>query len=169
MVADIRPARPEEFALLGPLEHHAGERFGEVGILIEAPVAVADRGEVPLAVLVSGDPPVGFAWLNLVCGGAHIEELAVLQSAGRRGLGRALLEASCVWAEQAGYGSVTLCAYRDVPWNGPFYRSAGFVELEPDGWCPDLAALRATERANGLDDFGSRVVMIRRLGHIGTT
>jgi GNAT superfamily N-acetyltransferase len=169
VAAEIRPARPEEFSLLGPLEEQAGERFEEIGILLDASVSVADRGEVPLAVLVAGDPPVGFAWLNLVCGAAHLEELAVLTSAGRRGLGRALVEASCDWAEQAGYASVTLCTYHDVPWNGPFYRSAGFVELEPDAWCPELAALRATERANGLDDFGRRAVMIRRLGQPRTT
>jgi len=168
-LSDIRPPRPEEFALLGALEDRAGERFSEIGIFLETSVPVADRGELPLAVFVSGDPPVGFVWLNLVCGQAHIEELAVLQSAGRRGLGRGLVEASCGWAEQAGYRSVTLCTYRDVPWNGPFYRSAGFVELEPDAWCADLATLRATERANGLDDFGPRVVMIRHLGRAQTT
>jgi GNAT superfamily N-acetyltransferase len=168
-LADIRPARPEEFALLGPIEDEAGERFFEIGMFLGAPVPVADRGEVPLAVLVSGDPPVGFAWLNLVCGEAHIEELAVLERVGRRGLGRALVEASCAWADGAGYRSVTLCTYRDVPWNGPFYRSAGFVELESEAWCPELAALRATERAHGLDDFGPRVVMIRHLRAARTT
>jgi len=168
-LSDIRPARPEEFALLGALEGRAGERFGDIGMFLEASIPVADRGELPLAAFVSGDPPVGFAWLNLMCGEPHIEELAVLQSAGRRGLGKALVEASCGWAEQAGYRSVTLCTYRDVPWNGPFYRSAGFVELTPDAWCADLAALRAVERANGLDDLGPRVVMIRHLGQARTT
>lgn len=168
-MADVRVARPEEFALLGPLEDQAGERFADIGMFLEAPVPVADRGEVPLAVFVSGDPPVAFAWLSLVCGEPHIEEVAVLPSVGRRGIGRALVEASCRWAEQARYRSVTLCTYRDVPWNGPFYRSAGFVELEPDAWCADLRALRATERANGLDDLGPRVVMIRHLGQARTT
>ncbi len=168
-MSDIRPARPEVFALVGALEGRAGERFADIGMFMEAPVPVADRGEVPLAAFVSGDPPVGFVWLNLMCGEPHIEELAVLQSAGRRGLGTALVEASCGCAEQAGYRSVTLCTYRDVPWNGPFYRSAGFVELAPDAWCADLAALRATERANGLDDLGPRVVMIRHLGQARTT
>jgi GNAT superfamily N-acetyltransferase len=168
-LADVRAARPEEFALLGAIEGQAGVRFSEFGLSLESPVPVAERGEVPLAALVTGDPPVGFAWVNLVCGEPHLEELAVLPGAGRRGLGRALVEGVCVWAEDAGYRSVTLCTFRDVPWNGPFYLSAGFVELGPDCWCPELASIRASERANGLDDVGARVVMIRHLRAARTT
>ena len=119
---DVRAARPDEFALLGAVEAEAGNRFADFGMFLDAPVRVADRAEVPLAVFVSGDPPVGFAWVLLVCGGPHL-----------------------------------------VPWNGPFYRSAGFVELAPDAWCPEIADLRTTERANGLDEAGARVVMIRHL------
>jgi GNAT superfamily N-acetyltransferase len=168
-LVDVRSARPDEFAFLGPIEQEAGERFSMIGMDLESPVPVAERGEVPLAVLVSGDPPVGFIWLVLVCGEPHIEEVAVLQSAGRAGVGRALLEASCAWATEARYRSVTLCTYRDVPWNGPFYRSAGFVELEPTKWCRELVELREGERSNGLDDLGARVVMIRYLHQSLTT
>jgi GNAT superfamily N-acetyltransferase len=162
-LALVRAARPEEFTLLGPIENEAGKRFLEVGLDLELSVPVADRGEMPLAVLVSGDPPVGFIWLTLVCGEPHIEEVAVVPGSGRQGVGRALVEGSCAWAAEARYRSVTLCTYRDVPWNGPFYRSAGFVELEPDGWCSELVELRDIERTNGLDDLGVRVVMIRPL------
>ena len=168
-MADVRAARLEEFALLGAIEGQAGVRFLELGLSLETPVPVAERGEVPLAAFVAGDPPVGFAWVNLVCGEPHLEELAVLPSAGRRGLGRALVEGVCAWAKDADYRSVTLCAFRDVPWNGPFYLSAGFVELSPDRWGPELASIRATERANGLDGAGARVVMIRYLRQARTT
>ena len=165
----VRPARPDEFAALGAIEVEAGERFSAIGMHLEAPVPTAERGEVPLCVYVGGDPPVGFIWVTSVCGRPHVEEVAVVPHAGRRGLGRALLEAACGWSEAAGYESVTLCTFRDVPWNGPFYRSAGFVELDADGWCPELAALRETERANGLDDAGVRVIMIRHLRRAPTS
>jgi GNAT superfamily N-acetyltransferase len=148
--------------LLGPIEHEADRLFAQIGLHLEAAVTVAERGEAPLAVMVAGDPPVGFVWLVVVCGRPHVEEIAVLPAHGRRGIGRALLEEACRWAENAGHDSVTLCTYREVPWNGPFYRSAGFVELDPSHWCQDLVALRSTERANGLDELGPRVVMIRR-------
>lgn len=124
---------------------------------------MADRGELPLAAFVAGDPAVGFVWLVLVCDEPHVEEVAVVPRHGRRGLGRALLEEACRWAAASGYRRVTLCTYRDVPWNGPFYRSAGFSELAEAEWCPELAEVRAAERANGLDDFGPRVVMVRAL------
>ena len=136
---------------------------------LHAPVPTAERGEIPLCVFVGGEPPVGFIWLTLVCGRPHVEELAVVPSAGRLGLGRRLIEAACGWAEGAGYAEITLCTFRDVRWNGPFYVSAGFAELRPEAWCPELAGIRALERENGLDDAGVRVVMIRRLRPAGAT
>ena len=50
---------------------------------------------------------------------------------GGRGIGRALLRAGCAWAAAHGYDELTLATYRDVPWNGPFYASEGFVEIGP--------------------------------------
>jgi len=164
-----RPARPEEFALLGAIETESGERFEQIGFHLAADVPVAQRGQIPLAVHVAGDPPVGFVWMSLVDGRAHVEQISVLTAAGRRGVGRSLLDAACSWAEEAGYGGVTLCTFRDVAWNGPFYRSAGFVELDPADWGPEIAALRRDERANGLDDLGVRVVMVRWLDPPRTT
>jgi len=159
----IRPARPEDFAVMAEIERGSGGRFAAIGIHLDAPNPVAERGEIPLAAFLAGEPPVGFVWLSLLCGRAHVEEIATLTAEGRKGIGRALLETACEWAADAGYPEVTLCTFRDVPWNGPFYRSAGFVELPPADWCPELAELRATERAHGLDDAGARVVMVRSL------
>jgi GNAT superfamily N-acetyltransferase len=124
---------------------------------------VADRDELPLAAFTAGDPPVGFIWLTLICAHAHIEQVSVVREHGRQGIGRALVEAACAWSRDAGHPCITLCTFRDVPWNGPFYRSAGFDELDEREWCDELHAVRDAERANGLDDLGARVVMIRRL------
>jgi hypothetical protein len=44
-----------------------------------------------------------------------------------------------------------------VPWNGPFYRSRGFVEV--DAPTPGLVAVRAHEQELGLDEVGRRGVM----------
>jgi GNAT superfamily N-acetyltransferase len=162
-VTTVRPARPEEFALLGPIEREATQRFIEIGVPLAASVTTAEGGGIPLAVFVAGEPPVGFLWMTLVGGMPHVEEVAVLRSAGRRGIGRSLLEAGCRWAEAAGYEGITLCTFRDVPWNGPFYRSAGFVELEAAAWSAELVSIRQHERDNGLDEAGARIVMVRRL------
>ena len=78
-----------------------------------------------------------------------------------RGIGRALLRAGCDWAAAAGYDELTLATYRDVPWNGPFYASEGFVEVGPvDDW---LAAHGLPPEEPVMGRFGARVVMRRRL------
>lgn len=165
----VRPARPEEFALLGSIEREATQRFAEIALSLSVDVSTAERAEIPLATFVAGEPPYGFLWMTLVGGGPHVEELAVRPSEGRRGVGRTLLNAGCSWAQLAGYEAVTLCTFRDVPWNGPFYRSAGFVELERSAWSAELVSIREDERANGLDEAGARVVMIRHLCPPGAT
>ena len=114
-----------------------------------------------LVVLVAGDPPVGLCRIDGIAGGAHLEQLSVHPERAGRGLGRALLRSGCDWAAAHGYLEITLATYRDVPWNGPFYASEGFVELGPvDDWM----------RAHGLPAeepvmtrFGARVLMWRRL------
>jgi len=108
-------------------------------------------------VLVTGDPPVGFVCVGLVDGLPHIWQLSVHPDHGRRGLGRALVQAACRWARAEGFEAVTLTTYRDVPWNGPFYASLGFVTV--DALAPGLAAVRQHEREVGDDAFGPRVAM----------
>jgi GNAT superfamily N-acetyltransferase len=160
-VRPVRPARPEELTLLPAVEMASDTLFLSLGIgPLPAPGTVEDlaRG---LVVLVVGDPPVGFARIDLLAGGAHLEQLAVHPDHGRRGLGRALVRAACAWSAAAGYDQITLATYRDVPWNGPFYASEGFTELGPvDPWYA-ARAVPAEEPVMGR--FGARVLMARSL------
>src|SRR5690349_18843714 len=64
-------------------------------------------------------------------GTAYVEEMDVLTDHGRRGLGGRLLEAVCTWAREQGHPAVTLSTFRDVPWNGPFYRDTGSPTSRP--------------------------------------
>ena len=92
---------------------------------------------------------------------AHLEQVSVLPAYGRQGIGTLLVRAAMEEARWSGFGRMSLCTYRDVPWNGPFYVGLGFVEvvdLEPF-----QRDLRAREQALGLDDAGVRVVMERVL------
>ena len=113
------------------------------------------------AVFVAGNPPVGFVQVDEVDGIAHVQELAVLPSHMRQGLGSALLDAACEWARDAGYAAITLTTYADVPWNAPFYAARGFVELTE--LTPELAEIRDWERDVGLDAVGRRIAMRRDL------
>jgi GNAT superfamily N-acetyltransferase len=104
---------------------------------------------------------VGFASVDVVDGLAHLSQMAVDPDHGRRGLGQALVEAVCEWARSERFGAITLTTYRDVPWNGPFYRSLGFSVMET--LTPGLTDIRNHERLVGYDGFGSRVAMRRDL------
>jgi GNAT superfamily N-acetyltransferase len=102
--------------------------------------------------------PIGFALCELVDGAVHLEEMDVDPAHGRRGLGRALLDAVIEWAKRAGHPAVTLTTFRDVPWNAPFYARAGFQVLAARELGRGLAALVREEAARGLDP-SQRVVM----------
>jgi len=161
---EVRRADPAEFAALADIEVAAGVRFAGIGFEFADATPVARSGRTPAAVLVAGRPPVGFAWVEVLDGHAHLEELAVLPEHGRAGLGRALVEAASTWAREAGFSSLSLVTYRDVPWNGPFYASCGFEVLPRRRWTKGLRRIRRRERRAGLDDFGVRVVMTRPTG-----
>jgi protein-L-isoaspartate(D-aspartate) O-methyltransferase len=98
-----------------------------------------------------GGEPVGFALVEIVDGEPHLEEIDVDPAHGRRGLGRALLEAVLAWASAAGHAGITLTTFRDVAWNAPFYERMGFRALAPNEIGPGLEAIVRDETARGLD------------------
>lgn len=100
---------------------------------------------------------VGFVHVLDLGGHAHLEQLSVLPSFGRRGIGRELVGAALVESRHRGHTDITLRTYADVPWNAPFYASCGFVVTEPE--TSALRDLIQVEAALGLFDFGPRVQM----------
>jgi GNAT superfamily N-acetyltransferase len=147
---------------LAEVEERASTVFRVAGYPLPPDLPISDYRQVPAeAIFVLGNPPVGFARVDEVDGNAHLEELDVLPARMRRGVGGALVEHVCTWAASRGYRAVTLCTFRDVPWNGPFYAKHGFREV--DELTPGLVALREAEAAVGLDAVGTRVVMRREL------
>lgn len=159
--SSIRPVRADELVLLPALEAAADTMFGPFDLgTFPGPGTPADFAAA-LIVLVAGDPPVGLCRIDAVGEGAHLEQLSVHPDHGGRGIGRALLRAGIEWAAGRGYPELTLCTYRDVPWNGPFYASEGFVEIgSADDWW--AAQGRAPEEPV-LARHGARVAMTRRL------
>jgi GNAT superfamily N-acetyltransferase len=157
----IRVAHPREIEGLGEIEVASEQVFAElrIGPFSDDGESSAERAVI---VFVSGDPPVGFASVEVVDGVAHLGQLSVLPSASRRGLGSALVGAVCDWASSQGYEAVTLTTFRDVPWNGPFYTRLGFRTL--DALTPGLAAIRSHEKSIGDDAFGRRIAMRKDLG-----
>ena len=155
-------ACPGELVLLREIESASEALLRDIGIGPFAEDEADDYLNHATVVLVAGEPPVGFASVDIVDDAAHLRQLSVVPSSGRQGRGAALVTAVCAWAAANGHGAVTLTTFRDVPWNAPFYRRLGFEII--DELPPGLAAIRAHERSAGADDFGPRVAMRKTLG-----
>lgn len=167
----IRPATPDDDAATERIEIAADallvDRFGAVDW--PPPTPAVERTSSPGFLLVAEHtddaaverPVVGFAHVLEIDGHAHLEQLSVLPSYGRRGIGRELVEAALTEARNRGYAEITLRTYVDVPWNAPFYSSCGFVASDPD--TPLLRKLVEVESALGLFEYGPRVQMTASL------
>ncbi|MEU4667155.1 GNAT family N-acetyltransferase [Amycolatopsis sp. NPDC023774] len=163
----IRLARASDLPLLGELERAAGEPFRDLGM-----AAVADDEPFSVAQLrpyqadercwvVDGSGVVaGYLLADVVDGNGHVEQVSVLPSFARRGLGRQLIETAASWAVARGLPGLTLTTFLDVPWNAPYYMRLGFREFFESSWGPSLRAIREHEAALGLDRW-PRVAMIR--------
>jgi GNAT superfamily N-acetyltransferase len=154
----IRLARADEVARIRAIEDEAGTMFSGLGLIDEAldpsfPLDAAARlialGQVWVACRAD-DVPVGMVIASVREGAAYIEELDVVPAHGRRGLGSHLIARVCDWAKTEGFATVTLSTFRDVPWNGPFYRKRGFQDLSPAEWTADMHAIRTREIQHGL-------------------
>ncbi len=163
---EIRPAALAEFSLLSAIEAESDTLLtglrptllrGALPAGSGAAVSTAEDFSAALHIMVAGRPAVAFARIEEVDGQAHLEQLSVRPDFAGQGIGRALVHAAVAWSREAGYRSMTLCTFYDVPFNAPFYASCGFVVVGSPG--PGLAALRDHERRIGLDVAGRRVVM----------
>jgi GNAT superfamily N-acetyltransferase len=170
MTPVIRPARPSDLRRIGPIEDAGGPMFAEhfgdrtvPALTASAPSGAERDGAGFLLVAADDRRLVGFVHVVPHDLHAHLEQVSVLPSYGRRGIGAALVRAAMEEARWAGYDRMSLTTYRDVPWNGPFYAALGFTEVPEDRLEPFQADIRAAERALRLDELGVRVVMQRRL------
>jgi GNAT superfamily N-acetyltransferase len=167
----IRPATSADAAYLPLVEQSAGELFRTVGDY----AWIADSGNMTepryRELIDNGaswvaqtidDEPIGFLCAEAVDGELHIQELSVMLAWQGQGLGRRLLETAIAWAAGQGLAAVTLTTFRTLPWNEPFYASAGFETVSEGRLDPRLAAILRLEVEKGLPP-GSRCAMRRQI------
>ena len=162
--AAVRPAADEELVGLAEVEKASEAPFVEAGIVLPPEyMSEADLRKCAVVLVAPGPSgaPVGFAAISVVDEAAHLAQLSVDAAFGRRGVGRGLLAAVIGWARRGGLPAVTLTTFRDVPWNGPFYRRYGFVDLDEADLTPGLRDIRAHEIAEKPDEIAPRVPMRR--------
>jgi GNAT superfamily N-acetyltransferase len=166
-VHKITAARPKDLPLLTAIELAAAKLLAghaSESVLAETTsheVLKAAQSHGHLWVALADDVPVGFAHVEVLEPSvAHLEEIDVHPEHGRRGIGTRLVMAICEWAETAGYRSVTLTTFRDVPWNMPFYARLGFEVIPSEELSPALLSVVQDETRRGLDP--TRRVAMRR-------
>jgi GNAT superfamily N-acetyltransferase len=160
-VPAIRPAEPEDLVRLADIEVQSDQVPSRSGLGALPIPAMRDAAPTASVVLVAGRPPVAFVRVDEVDAMAHLDQLSVLPSMTRRGIGTALVQAAIAWAAARGYRAMTLSTFVDAPWNASMYAANGFEPMKE--LTPGLAELRDWERAIGLDAMGARMVMRRRL------
>ncbi|TFD52167.1 GNAT family N-acetyltransferase [Cryobacterium frigoriphilum] len=124
-----------------------------------APTGVARASEPGFILVVELDDGrvAGFVHVLEVDGICHLEQLSVAPRYARKGWGRALVEAAKVQAQKRGYHRISLRTFADIPWNAPFYASAGFAEEKPA--TQFHRSLVGIETELGLDRYARRVQM----------
>lgn len=167
---DIRAARVVELPALVEIERAAGAAFRSLGMDLVADddpgspeelELYAEDGRAFVAVDAT-DRPVAYLLIDAVDGAAHIEQVSVLPQHAGHGIGRALIERAGTWARDRGFAALTLTAYVEVPWNGPYYERLGFHYLTAEDETPGLRTIRDRERRAGLDAW-PRASMRRQL------
>jgi membrane protease YdiL (CAAX protease family)/GNAT superfamily N-acetyltransferase len=166
-------ARPEDVASLPEIEREASSLFrGVPGLVLPPTILVETTSHEELAeaqqegrlfvARAQDGGVVGFALVDFVGGVPHLEEMDVRPAYGHQGIGRRLLAAVREWARAHGHAAITLTTFRDVPWNEPFYASAGFRGVAPGEQSPELEQRIRDEARRGLDP-ATRVVMRLRV------
>ncbi|MCW8808587.1 MAG: 4-(cytidine 5'-diphospho)-2-C-methyl-D-erythritol kinase [Rhodanobacter sp.] len=169
MSFSIERAEPNQISTLCAIErkavqlfrgHPAWPAYAAMSIPPELLLQAVSRGLVWVA--RNDMAVVGFVWLDADLGRSRIgiAEIDVLPEYGQRGIGAALLEHACTWAQAAGYRRVDLGTLTDVPWNGPFYAKHGFSPVDKRD--PTFAFARERDRENGFPD-DLRMFMSRSL------
>jgi GNAT superfamily N-acetyltransferase len=163
----IRLASPDDVPKVAPLEQAAAEVFRTIGM-----DAVADDPPIANSVLLQAVEDRRL-WVAVEYGvlkayllgeflprSLHIDQVTVHPDAARRGLGALMIESVSADPRSKRLGLLTLTSFKDVPWNAPYYRRIGFVDIDEPDWPEGVAEKVAAEREQGLDAW-PRVVMQR--------
>jgi len=170
MTISVTLAGEEHLAAIGPIELAAASLFSEADLppgiryRVTDPEVLRDaqRDSRIWVALTGSSVPVGFALVTLIDDEAHLDEVDVLPSHGRRGIGTELVNAVADWARCTGLSSLTLITFSHLPWNAPFYERLGFVSLRAAELSAGLANLIEEEGKAGIDvakRIGMRLIL----------
>lgn len=170
-VYDIAGAAADEVERLIAIDRAASMLFASTGLLSREALEDHVPGDVLADALLSDDlfvarnadgAPIGFALVSPRGGTLYLDQISVHPDYGRKGVGAMLVTRVIDEARRRKVRRVTLSTFRDVPWNGPFYRKMGFRELkrsEMADWMLELETIQAEDL-----DVSQRCFMVRKTG-----
>lgn len=167
----IRAANSGDIARLIAADIAASELFRPTGLIFDMPEipdgvpadTLRDAMKDDLLLTCEYDGvPIGFALLS-VRGKTdfYLDQLSVDPEHGRKGVGTALVKTCFAWAERQGFTEIYLSTFRDLRWNGPFYKSLGFKEL-PRRLLTDWM-LEIEDAQRPFMDVSKRCFMVRKI------
>ncbi len=118
--------------------------ISDEGLLMHVPEDVFATGIKARNVFVAREHhghPIGFTLTSERGGTLYLDQISVHPDHGQRGVGSALLKRVIKDAKDRKFKRVTLSTFRNVAWNAPFYRKAGFREIKPaklENWMTEL-------------------------------
>jgi GNAT superfamily N-acetyltransferase len=163
----VRSARPLDLDNLVVLEVQAGQVFHSVG-MSEVADDVPDRealhrsqGQGLIWVAEQQGEIAGYIVATVLDGNAHIGQVSVAPEYARQGIGRLLISHAEDWGRSNTRPATTLTTFRDVPWNGPYYKTLGYRELSGSEIGIELSAEMKHESSLPGIDSSRRCAMIK--------
>jgi len=152
----ITRADPEEISQLIEVNIAGDTLFADTGLIDPADFGTHIPEEVFAESIAARDvfvarhgkaeKPVGFTLTSHRGDTLYLDQISVHPDHGKQGLGRALVQRVLEDARDRGFKQVTLSTFKDVAWNGPFYRKLGFKPIKPEkmsDWMQELEAAQA--------------------------
>jgi GNAT superfamily N-acetyltransferase len=134
--AFLRPLAEDEIEIIRTIEKEARSRYRALGGLLaraaDGPAIAVERfadGETIVAELLG--KPVGFVLVKPLDELLYVAGVAVRPDAAGVGLGRLLMIGAERRAQQLKAAGLSLTTFRTPPWNGPWFRSQGYLPI-PD-------------------------------------
>jgi ribosomal protein S18 acetylase RimI-like enzyme len=115
-----------------------------------------------LVAVNESDQPIGFVGGMDIDGNFHIVEISVAQAVQGKGVGSALMAEMTRQVKEEKFMVMTLTTYRNVAWNGPWYKKMGFQEVTAEEMGKEYLKIWDVESQHG-HDMASRCVMRKSL------
>lgn len=167
----ISRSTQDEIPALIAIDLAAGALFADTGLLSpdvltdHVPPEVFEQAITASDLIVArgpADEPVGFALTSRRGSSLYLDQISVHPGHGRKGIGAVLVERVVAEAKLRKLRCVTLSTFRDLAWNGPFYRRLGFREIARSklaDWMLELETVQAASL-----DISQRCFMMRKVG-----